>query len=207
MNLASGYTYGSDMMIVMKESTSTAASVSFSAPIVEIKGQKIVLIPEEKSVAFSSRGQVSVRGSVNGYAFSTVLEPDGRWSHWFRIDAEMHEALALKTGDDVAVELEQVNEWPEPAVPEDFAEALGEAPDNIQQLWSDITPMARWEWVRWINATREQTTRQRRVQVSISKMQSGKRRPCCFNLAACTDPELSRSGRLMESASGERASH
>jgi hypothetical protein len=32
------------------------------------------------------------------------------------------------------------------------------------------------------------------VGVSISKMQSGKRRPCCFNLAACTNPDLSKNG-------------
>jgi hypothetical protein len=31
-------------------------------------------------------------------------------------------------------------------------------------------------------------------------MNSGKRRPCCFDLAACTDPSLSKNGRLIESA-------
>ena len=40
--------------------------------------------------------------------------------------------------------------------------------------------------------------RSRRVDVSISKMNSGKRRPCCFNLSACTDPDLSKNGRLLE---------
>ena len=59
--------------------------------------------------------------------------------------------------------------------------------------------MARWE-VRWVNATPNADTRKRRVEVSISKMKSGKRRPCCCNLAACTDPDLSRSGRLIEPA-------
>jgi hypothetical protein len=58
--------------------------------------------------------------------------------------------------------------------------------------------MARWEWVRWVSATQNPDTRKRRVEVSISKMQSGKRRPCCFNLAACTDPDLSKSGKLVE---------
>jgi len=74
---------------------------------------------------------------------------------------------------------------------------LAAAPKSFQKLWKDITPMARWEWVRWVNATRNTDTRRRRVEVSISKMQSGKRRPCCFNLAACTDPELSKSGKLV----------
>jgi bacteriocin resistance YdeI/OmpD-like protein len=58
--------------------------------------------------------------------------------------------------------------------------------------------MARWEWVRWVNATKNPDTRRRRVDVSISKMKSGKRRPCCFNLSACTDPDLSKNGRLLE---------
>ena len=51
--------------------------------------------------------------------------------------------------------------------------------------------------VRWVNATQNSGTRQRRVEVSISKMQSGKRRPCCFNLATGTDPDLSKNGKLI----------
>jgi hypothetical protein len=58
--------------------------------------------------------------------------------------------------------------------------------------------MARWEWVRWVRATANPATRQRRVEVSISKMDGGKRRPCCFDLAACTDPDLAKSGKLRE---------
>jgi hypothetical protein len=57
--------------------------------------------------------------------------------------------------------------------------------------------MARWEWVRWVNATNNPDTRERRVAVSLSKMSNGKRRPCCFNLAACTDPDLSKNGKLV----------
>jgi hypothetical protein len=29
-------------------------------------------------------------------------------------------------------------------------------------------------------------------------MENGERRPCCFNLASCTDPELARSGKLRD---------
>ena len=96
------------------------------------------------------------------------------------------------------LELVPLEDWPEPKMPRDLQAALAAAPDKIQELWKDITPMARWEWVRWVNATRNPGTRQRRVEVSISKMQSGKRRPCCFNLAACTDPDLSKNGKLID---------
>src|SRR2546425_4293031 len=40
-------------------------------------------------------------------------------------------------------------------------------------------------------------TRKRRVEVSISKMKSGKRRPCCFNLAACTTGTCQRTAGLL----------
>jgi hypothetical protein len=51
--------------------------------------------------------------------------------------------------------------------------------------------------VRWVNATKNPDTRGRRVEVSISKMNNGKRRPCCFNLSSCTDPDLSKNGKLL----------
>jgi uncharacterized protein YdeI (YjbR/CyaY-like superfamily) len=97
----------------------------------------------------------------------------------------------------VSLEVEPTKDWPEPDIPRDFQTALADAPD-ISELWKDITPMARWEWVRWINATKNPETRKRRIEVGISKLRSGKRRPCCFDLAACTDPDLSKNGRLVE---------
>ncbi|OYN86352.1 hypothetical protein CGZ92_08300 [Parenemella sanctibonifatiensis] len=47
-------------------------------------------------------------------------------------------------------------------------------------------------------ATKNADTRARRVEVTISKLRDGKRRPCCFDLASCTDPELFRSGKLVQ---------
>ena len=115
-----------------------------------------------------------------------------------RIDDRLQHAAGISAGDSATLDIVATKDWPEPSVPQDFATALAAAPQKIQDLWNEITPMARWEWVRWINATKNPDTRRRRVDVSISKMKSGKRRPCCFNLSACTDPDLSKNGRLLE---------
>jgi hypothetical protein len=85
----------------------------------------------------------------------------------------------------------------EPRIPKDSQAALASAPE-VSEVWNDITPMARWEWIRWISATKNPETRKRRIRVGISKLRSGKRRLCCFDLAACTDPDLSKSGKLVE---------
>ena len=130
--------------------------------------------------------------------FQAVLEPDGNSGHWIRVDDTLLHAAGISAGDTAALDVDLTKDWPEPSVPRDLAAALVAAPPEIQNLWNEITPMARWEWVRWVNATKNPDTRRRRVEVSISKMESGKRRPCCFNLASCTDPDLSRSGKLPE---------
>ena len=49
-----------------------------------------------------------------------------------------------------------------------------------------------------MGSTKNPDTRARRVEVSIDKLRDGSRRPCCFNLAPCTDPEVAKSGKLIE---------
>jgi hypothetical protein len=171
--------------------------IRFDATLQAMGGRTILRLPSAASKELPSRGQVAVCGALNGHAFETVIEPDGEFGHWMNIDTKLHAEAGAGPGDRVSVELEPANEWPEPSVPSDLEEALSRAPREIRELWKAITPRARWEWVRWVNATKNPGTRQRRVEVSISKMSSGKRRPCCFNLASCTDPELSKSGKLV----------
>lgn len=169
----------------------------FDATLETRSGRLILQVPVPMSRKLPSRGQVAVQGTLDGHPFETVLEPDGDFGHWMNVDARLRKAAGLGAGETATVEVEPTESWPEPEVPPDLRKALSSAPAKLQKLWAAITPMARWEWVRWINATRNLETRRRRVEVSLSKLNSGKRRPCCFNLASCTDPELSKNGKLI----------
>jgi hypothetical protein len=175
------------------------SAIRFEAELRKIGRWTILRVPDDASTKLPSRGQIAVKGEVDGHAFRTVLEPDGRRGHWLMVDRKLRRSLALGEGETVSLEVEPTKNWPEPDIPRDFQTALDDAPD-ISDMWNEITPMARWEWVRWINATRNPETRKRRVEVGISKLRSGKRRPCCFDLSACTDPNLSKNGRLVETA-------
>jgi hypothetical protein len=171
--------------------------VVFESPVTVVGSIALVRLPDEASQGLPSRGQVSVRGTLNDHEFQAVVEPDGMRGHWIRIPQPLSEATGAIPGFTVSVTIEPTPEWPEPEVPSDLAEALADAPAAVQERWLDITPMARWEWVRWVNATAKPATRERRIEVSISKLDSGKRRPCCFDLSACTDPSVAKSGRLI----------
>lgn len=178
-------------------SRESMATIRFRARLGAVDRWTLLRLPDAASAGLPSRGQVAVRGTLDGQEFQTVLEPDGQSGHWMRVDESLQRAAGVSPGDTAELEIETATVWPEPTVPDDLGDALARAPQQIRGLWSDITPMARWEWVRWVNATRNPDTRRRRVEVTISKMSSGKRRPCCFDLAACTDPHLSRNGRLV----------
>jgi len=185
---------------VMPTETTAAESapIRLEAELSTIDDISLVRLPVSASEQLPSRGQVAVHATVNGHPFETVVEPDGRRGHWVRVDRVLQQVAGIGPGDTAELTLEVAPDWPEPEVPEDLAAALAAAPATIRDVWDDITPLARWEWVRWVQATRNQVTRQRRVEVSISKMDRGKRRPCCFDLSSCTDPELARSGKLRE---------
>ncbi len=172
-------------------------TIRFEATLRRVKGKAILQLPETASRKLPSRGQVAVHGTMRGHTFETVLEPTGEFGHWMRVEQELLRAVGANAGETVTVEVEPSEEWPEPDIPTDLKAALAKAPQKIRDLWTVITPMARWEWVRWVAATKNPETRKRRVEVSISKMKGGKRRPCCFNLAGCTDPDLAKNGKLI----------
>ena len=172
------------------------ATIRCAVLLEAIGSSLLVRLTDDASRALPSRGQVAVRATLDGHEFRTVVEPDGLRGHWVRVEDELRRTAGLDVGDEVDLHLEVVRDWPEPDVPADLADALSAAAPPILDAWHDITPMARWEWVRWVNATANPATRRRRVEVGVSKLADGKRRPCCFDLSACTDPALSRSGKL-----------
>src|SRR5207248_9288559 len=126
--------------------------------------------------------EVAILRTINSGKIQAVLDTDGKSGHWMRVDDKLQHAAGISAGDTAAPDIEVTKDWPEPSVPQDLATALAAAPQKIQNLWNEITPMARWEWVRWVNATKNPDTRTRRVDASISQLKSGKRRPSCFDL-------------------------
>jgi hypothetical protein len=173
------------------------STIRFEATPLKISGWTIVVLPKSASTKLPSRGATLVEASINGFRSRIVLEPDGRGSHWFRVDSGLRQAAGIVAGDAVSIAVEPSKEWPEPEVPADLKKALASDP-QANALWLRITPMARWDWLRWIRATNNRETRSRRIEAALSKLRAGERRPCCFNRNLCTEPEVSKNGLLIE---------
>ena len=178
-------------------------TIRFETKLFTIDSWTILRLPESASAKLPSRGTTMVQGTINGVPFKSVLEPDGRYapgqrpSHWFAPDKKVLDDASAKAGDTVQVSLEPTKEWIEPEVPADLKKALATSP-KADALWKDITPMARWDWIRWIRAVKTPETRQKHIEVAMSKLNKGMRRPCCFNRNLCSEPHVSHNWVLLE---------
>ena len=175
------------------------ATIRFETTPLKIGDRTIVRLPEKASANLPSRGMALVEGTINGFHSQIVLEPDGKGSHWFTVDAGLREDAGIDVGRKVTIAVEPSKAWPEPEVSADLGKALKSDP-QANALWVKITPMARWDWLRWIRSTNNLATRSHRIEVALSKMKAGERRPCCFNRNMCTEPEVSKNGVLIEPA-------
>jgi uncharacterized protein YdeI (YjbR/CyaY-like superfamily) len=64
-------------------------------------------------------------------------------------------------------------------LPSDLEEALKGDRDALS-TWQDITPLARNEWICWVESAKKAETRLKRIDWGRSNLAEGKRRPCCW---------------------------
>lgn len=76
--------------------------------------------------------------------------------------------VASKLSDGVAHEL-----------PADMREAIL-ADKKMLEVWEDISPLARNEWICWTITVAKPETRAKHIKVMRDKMHKGERRPCCW---------------------------
>jgi hypothetical protein len=172
-------------------------TIRFEAKLFKIDSWTIIKLPEGASAKLPSRALTMTKGTINGFHFQSTLEPDGKGSHWFRVDETLQKEAHIKVGDNLILEIEPTKEWIEPEVPDDLKKALSTS-KKAEDLWEDITPNARWDWIRWIRAVKTPETRQKHIEVALSKLNKGIRRPCCFNRNLCSEPYVSHNWVLLE---------
>ena len=64
-------------------------------------------------------------------------------------------------------------------MPVDLREALV-TDDTVREIWEDITPLARNEFICWVEDAKQAPTRERRIRRTQEELEEGMRRPCCW---------------------------
>lgn len=64
-------------------------------------------------------------------------------------------------------------------LPADLQTALAHNSAALK-LWEDVTPLARNEFICWVENAKQIQTRRRRIDRTLGELLEGKRRPCCW---------------------------
>jgi uncharacterized protein YdeI (YjbR/CyaY-like superfamily) len=64
-------------------------------------------------------------------------------------------------------------------LPQDLCAALVDN-DTALAAWKDITPLARNEFICWVEDAKQEATRERRIRRTQEELEEGMRRPCCW---------------------------
>jgi hypothetical protein len=64
-------------------------------------------------------------------------------------------------------------------LPLDLTKALTDT-NEIMSLWESITPIARNEFLCWVEDAKQDKTRERRIRRTVEELLDGQKRPCCW---------------------------
>jgi hypothetical protein len=128
-----------------------------------------VRLPADVAASFGTRGQVRVRGSVNGVAYRSNLMPLGGGSYALGVHKATREAAGAAFGDEVTVAVERDDAPREVEVPPELRAALDASP-AARAAWERLAPSHRREWAAAVADAKKPETKARRVEQAIAKL-------------------------------------
>src|SRR6476620_7115659 len=107
--------------------TGTASRIRFKTKLLRpatptrSRGWSFLVLPKAASAKLPSRSVEAIEGTMNGFPFYAMLQPDGQKGHWLKVDRKLREAAAAKEGDVVTQDAAPTDK--EPTVPADLRTA------------------------------------------------------------------------------------
>jgi uncharacterized protein YdeI (YjbR/CyaY-like superfamily) len=64
-------------------------------------------------------------------------------------------------------------------IPEKFV-VLFKSSETLLDLWENLTPLGRNEWICWVTSGKKEATKVKRMDRMVEELLEGKKRPCCW---------------------------
>lgn len=131
-------------------------------------------VPFDAAEAYGAKGQIRVRGTVNGAAFRSSLLPHGNGRHYLVVGGPLRCAAGAEVGDVVRVAIEPDTEERTIEVPPDLQEALEARPEALD-FFAGLAYTYRKEYVDWIESAKREQTRASRVSQAVGRLAEGRK--------------------------------
>ncbi len=130
--------------------------------------------PFRVAEVFGRKGQLKVRGTINGVPFRSSLAPRGDGTHYMVVNREVREAAGVGRGDTVHIVLEEDTEPRTVAVPPDLQAAL-DADPAAAAAFERLAYTHRREYIQAVGDAKRPETRARRIAQTIAALKAGKK--------------------------------
>jgi len=131
-------------------------------------------IPLHISKTFGSKGQVKVKGTINGHPFRSTALPMGDGSHYLVVGKSIRDHIQAIQGDMIKVILELDSEKREVVIPDDLVQAFVNQP-LAKNVFEKLSNSHKKEYANWIMGVKQEETRRRRIEKAIELLSLGKK--------------------------------
>ncbi len=163
----------------------------------------IVRVPFDAAKAWGLRGQIRVKGDINGFAFCTSLFPDGEGRHYLLVNKRMQKGAQASAGSVVRIRMERDDAEREVSVPSELKRIL--AGDRQLSRWYDkLNPSTRNDITKWVTDPKSGEARTRRAEQiaerMLSVMEAEQELPPVLQVAFARDPRAKQGWDAMSPA-------
>ena len=131
-------------------------------------------VPLQVSGPFGAKGQIKVKGTINGLEYRSTLMPQGDGTHYLVVKKEVRDQIGATKGSKVQVVMELDNAPRKVDLPADFKRALaGDA--AAKTAFTKMAYSHQKEYLQWIEAARRPETRARRIGEVLKRIVAGQR--------------------------------
>jgi len=166
-------------------------------------GWTIARIPFDVSEVWGTRGQLKVRGEINGFAFRTSLFATGKGTHLLLVNKKMQAGAKAGIGDSAKFRLEPDTEERRAAMPPELLRLL--SGERALLRWFGRLNHSTQHYISlWISEPKGEASRQRRAEQIAERlmavMEAEKDLPPAIRTALSHDPRSMEGWKRMSEA-------
>jgi uncharacterized protein YdeI (YjbR/CyaY-like superfamily) len=150
----------------------TARPKTFHATLERTGGKlnwTIIRIPFDVEKAWATRGQLRVRGEINGHEFRTSLFPDGKGGHYLVVNKQMQRGGSVRPGERARFVLAPDTAERTVSVPAELSRVLKQS-KSLQRFYDGLSNSARSDIAHSIGNAKHAETRKRRAEQMAERL-------------------------------------
>jgi uncharacterized protein YdeI (YjbR/CyaY-like superfamily) len=153
-------------MLKVSRAKPTNSAKRFEARLERLRSRLnwiIVRVPFDAAKVWGLRGQIKVRGEINGFAFRTSLFPTREGGHFLLVNKRMQKGARAFEGSMAHLEMELDREERVVTIPQELKRILGQ--DRSLRRWYDeLNHSTRADVAKWITEPKSSEARVRRAE-------------------------------------------